>query len=447
MRLYPWTEPSRRSLVRALVDRDVSAACRVRAAPPVAPALAQPQTRELGHQVELAGPDVANLDGKELHALRADDDLLARDTLRDRIVPREQEIEARRLDAVDLHALPSIEPRWIGDEACHHEHAVAGEARGRTTHARDLRFLREQAVERAEHDVDERVFAFHGDVREVTERDGDSGAAGLRPHAIEHCLRRLDAVDGDASGGEWDRDAAGSDAELERVARARELREYLDLGGGIEVRVDVVVDRSPGVAVERGVGHGAVILLRRAREFATDAGVTPWYAYGVLRTARLLLRRFEPGDVEDALAYRNDAEFARHLPHVPQPFTREDAEAFVRQNIEEPWDELPTFAVVLDGRVIGTVNLEIDAASRTAMLGYAISRACWGRGIATEAARAVLDWAIAEHQLLEVWASTAVANVRSQRVMQKLGMRRDDALTERGEVRYWIRVGEGAAAH
>lgn len=160
----------------------------------------------------------------------------------------------------------------------------------------------------------------------------------------------------------------------------------------------------------------------------------------MLRTARLLLRRFEPGDVDDALAYRNDAEFARYLPHVPRPFTREHAEAFVRQNIEEPWDELPTFAVVLDGHLIGTVNLAIDVPSRSAMIGYAIARTCWGKGLAAEAARAVLDWAFAEHGLVEVWASTHVANVRSQRVLEKLGMRRDDALTERGEVRYRLRV-------
>ncbi|HEY5951339.1 MAG TPA: GNAT family N-acetyltransferase [Kofleriaceae bacterium] len=159
----------------------------------------------------------------------------------------------------------------------------------------------------------------------------------------------------------------------------------------------------------------------------------------MLRTARLVLRRFEPGDVDDALAYRNDPEFARHLPHIPQPFTREHAEAFVRQNIEEPWHELPTFAVVLEDRVIGTVNLEIDATARTAMIGYAIARAHWGRGLATEAARAVLAWGFAEHALVEIWASTEVENVRSQRVMEKLGMRRDEALTDRGQVRYRIR--------
>ena len=79
-----------------------------------------------------------------------------------------------------------------------------------------------------------------------------------------------------------------------------------------------------------------------------------------LRTARLLLRSFRASDVADALAYRDDPEFARFLPHIPQPFTRANAEAFVALNMSEPWETFPTFAVVLDDRVIGTVNFTID---------------------------------------------------------------------------------------
>ena len=142
-----------------------------------------------------------------------------------------------------------------------------------------------------------------------------------------------------------------------------------------------------------------------------------------LRTENLLLRSFRIDDVDDALAYRDDPEFARFLPHIPQPFTREHAERFVETNMTEPWETLPTFAVVLDGRVIGTVNLEIDG--RTAMLGYALARAHWGRGFATEAAAAALRWAIAEHDLVEIWASTQPGNVRSRRVLEKLGLTLD----------------------
>jgi ribosomal-protein-alanine N-acetyltransferase len=144
-----------------------------------------------------------------------------------------------------------------------------------------------------------------------------------------------------------------------------------------------------------------------------------------LRTARLLLRPFDRGDVDDALGYRDDVEFARFLPHVPQPFTRQDAEAFVALNMSEPWDREPTFAIVLGGKLIGTVNLTIDASRRTATLGYAIGRAWWGRGIALEAARAATEWAIATFGLIRICASTDARNQRSLRVLEKLGMVRE----------------------
>ncbi len=114
----------------------------------------------------------------------------------------------------------------------------------------------------------------------------------------------------------------------------------------------------------------------------------------LLRTERLTLRPFQDSDVEDALSYRDDPEFARFLPHIPQPFTRRDAEVFVALNMSEPWARSPTFAVVLEGALIGTVNFEVDADMRAAMLGYAIGRAWWGRGLAIEAARAAIAWAV-----------------------------------------------------
>jgi ribosomal-protein-alanine N-acetyltransferase len=156
----------------------------------------------------------------------------------------------------------------------------------------------------------------------------------------------------------------------------------------------------------------------------------------VLRTARLTLRAFRVTDVEDALAYRNDPEFSRFLRHIPQPFTRADAEAFVQVNMTEPWETLPTFAVVHDDRVIGTVNFNIDPAKRRAMIGYAIARAYWGGGIALEAASAAIEWAVAEHGLTEIWASTDNAHVRSRRVLEKLGMTPDRDERQDREVVY-----------
>ena len=74
------------------------------------------------------------------------------------------------------------------------------------------------------------------------------------------------------------------------------------------------------------------------------------------------------------------------------------------------------------------MNLEVDPASATAMLGYAIGRAWWGQGIAAEAARATMAWGVETFGLTRVWASTDVRHLRSQRVLEKLGMRRETIL-------------------
>ena len=80
---------------------------------------------------------------------------------------------------------------------------------------------------------------------------------------------------------------------------------------------------------------------------------------------------------------------------------------------------------MFEGRVIDTVNFEVDMTRHTAMIGYAIGRAWWGCGVAAEAARAAMAWAIEAFDLVRVWASTELGHVRSQRVLEKLGMRRE----------------------
>ena len=161
-----------------------------------------------------------------------------------------------------------------------------------------------------------------------------------------------------------------------------------------------------------------------------------------LFTERLLLRPFAESDVEEALIYRNDEEFARYLPDIPQPFGREDAARFVATNMAGPWDQYPTFAVEFDGKLIGTVNLEVDADTQTAMIGYAISRACWGKGIAAEAARAAIAWGFETFDLAKVWASTDARHTRSRRVLEKLGMRFEGTLRSHHAGRTGERVDE-----
>jgi RimJ/RimL family protein N-acetyltransferase len=76
------------------------------------------------------------------------------------------------------------------------------------------------------------------------------------------------------------------------------------------------------------------------------------------------------------------------------------------------------------GRVVGEAGLQVLEAGPDIELGYTLRHAAWGRGYATEAARAVLYWAFAGLRLERVVAVADPANETSLHVLDKLGMRR-----------------------
>lgn len=146
-----------------------------------------------------------------------------------------------------------------------------------------------------------------------------------------------------------------------------------------------------------------------------------------LRTARLLLRPFESTDVDDVWAYASDSEVARYRP-LPDPYTRNDAAKFVDRQMRTDWSTNPEFAVFCGRRVIGGISLQVNPEHATAELGYLLGKGWWGRGLATEAARAVVDWGFRSLKLHKVYARAHVDNKPSWRVMERLGMTREGVL-------------------
>jgi ribosomal-protein-alanine N-acetyltransferase len=145
-----------------------------------------------------------------------------------------------------------------------------------------------------------------------------------------------------------------------------------------------------------------------------------------LRTARLLLRPFRPDDAEAVFAYSVDEEYARFV--LPAPATRESVTAMLARAALTSWAERPRFAIVLDGCVVGDIGLTVDVANATAELGYGLARVCWGGGLATEAARSVVDYGFRSLPLAKVWARADPRNTASVRVLEKLGMTREGLL-------------------
>jgi [ribosomal protein S5]-alanine N-acetyltransferase len=145
-----------------------------------------------------------------------------------------------------------------------------------------------------------------------------------------------------------------------------------------------------------------------------------------LRTERLLLRQPRHDDVDAYLAIESDPEYAFYGSR--QSVDREGMERGLARIIAAPWHQHPEFAVVFEGQVVGRVVLTVDGENATAALGYGVTRTCWGRGIATEAARAVVGYGFEVFDLEKVWARVDPRNVGSVRVLEKIGMQREGLL-------------------
>ena len=90
-----------------------------------------------------------------------------------------------------------------------------------------------------------------------------------------------------------------------------------------------------------------------------------------------------------------------------------------------------SWAVVFEGKVIGGVRLGFNNENRRADLGYGLAPRIWGKGLATEAAGAVVSAAFeADPELVRIEAHTSVKNPASSKVLKKLGMQYEGTLRE-----------------
>jgi ribosomal-protein-alanine N-acetyltransferase len=155
-------------------------------------------------------------------------------------------------------------------------------------------------------------------------------------------------------------------------------------------------------------------------------------------TDRFRLRPWRLADVGDVLAYARDPEWSRFLRLLPVPYTPEDAERFIaRQLLRDPVSHA-AWALELEGKAVGGVDLRFKSDHAIAEIGYSLGRSHWGRGLCTEAAQAVIDAAFSTYpELNRVHARADERNGASQRVMQKVGMTKEGVLrqsrVERGE--------------
>jgi RimJ/RimL family protein N-acetyltransferase len=186
----------------------------------------------------------------------------------------------------------------------------------------------------------------------------------------------------------------------------------------------------------------------------------------VLVTERLVLRRFTLGDVDGLFALDGDPAVMRYLDSRIKSRAEIEAEVLPRfLDCYARYRDYGHFAADArdGGEFIGWFAMQpvvpsadwmeywADAPepARTASLGYRLRRGAWGRGYATEGARALVRRAFAELGVEEVVATTMAVNTGSRAVLEKAGLRHTRTLhltfdeplpgNEHGDVEYRLR--------
>jgi ribosomal-protein-alanine N-acetyltransferase len=150
-----------------------------------------------------------------------------------------------------------------------------------------------------------------------------------------------------------------------------------------------------------------------------------------IATPRLRLRPFQVGDARRVVEIQSNWNVIRMLRMANFPVTLEATRAWLASHGDE-WREGSgyRFAVEFEGRVVGCVDVD-EIQGRRGVLGYWFDEAVWGRGLASEAARAAMDWAFEALGLTGLDSGCASDNLASAAVLTRLGFRRN------GETRLW----------
>ena len=139
----------------------------------------------------------------------------------------------------------------------------------------------------------------------------------------------------------------------------------------------------------------------------------------VLETERLILRAPRLGDAKVLAALANDKRIAENTRRIPHPYKRADADDFITA-VNAPGGEV-AFLITLreGGAVVGGCGVALQDGAPD--LGYWLGVKYWNKGYATEAARAVVDFAFTElgHDTLS--AGARVTDPASRRILEKCG--------------------------
>lgn len=142
----------------------------------------------------------------------------------------------------------------------------------------------------------------------------------------------------------------------------------------------------------------------------------------VLETERLILRAPKLEDAKHVAALANDRRIAENTRRIPHPYSRQDAEDFIAA-VNLPAADKGEIAFLMtthDGLPVGACGIGTQD-DNLPEIGYWLGVKFWGRGYATEAVRALIDFAFTELEHEALQAGARVTNPASRRILEKCG--------------------------
>lgn len=150
-----------------------------------------------------------------------------------------------------------------------------------------------------------------------------------------------------------------------------------------------------------------------------------------LTTARLILRRWRASDRDPFRALNADPRVMEFFPSLLTPEESDAAITRVERHFDRHGFGLYAAELIETQTFIGFIGISVPAFEAPFMpaveIGWRLAYDYWGRGLATEGAGAVVRYAFETLKLDSLVSFTATANLRSRRVMEKIGMARDAA--------------------
>ncbi len=142
----------------------------------------------------------------------------------------------------------------------------------------------------------------------------------------------------------------------------------------------------------------------------------------LIELTKCVVRSYRPSDVESLAKYANNRKVWLNMRDgFPHPYSVDNAKEFIKRATTMNPETM--FAICIDDNAVGGIGfmLHSDVERISAELGYWLGEPFWGKGITTEAVKAVTLHAIREHGLKRVYAVPYSWNPASAKVLEKAG--------------------------